>query len=101
MTVWGSRWGCIPGLGEGLYDIWLWGVKVSPGLHLPPGMGERRQGSGPKRPGGKHIPRLAAGWEGREAQGAVGEPHFIRTVASGTGAQAGGQAMGQDTRALS
>lgn len=34
-TVWGAWWGCVPGLGEGLCDIWLWGLRVSPGLHLP------------------------------------------------------------------
>lgn len=36
-----------------------------------PGMGKRRQCSGAKRPGGKHILCLVTGWERRKAQEAV------------------------------
>lgn len=34
-TVRGPTGAMCPGLGEGLCDIWLWGLKVSPVFHLP------------------------------------------------------------------
>lgn len=49
------------------------GLGSVPGSTCP-GVGQRRQGSGAKRLGGKRIPCLATGWEGKKAQGAVAWP---------------------------
>lgn len=45
------------------------GFKDIPGLHLPSAVGMRGQGSGARRPVGKHRPPLAAGLEGKGHSG--------------------------------